>query len=256
MLSWYCFRSCRTLCVTMCHGPASPSRQMWWSVQNRTRWRSTCANVEFKNRRPGTILMRFPSNDQWFPQILCSQVFKCSNRFMFLVVSIFSSMIDRRHEIPKETCPERHHLSGSAAPSHRQDRLCSGHAIVGDENLADADSTRFCHWNLRDILENDGKCGFVSPELPHSLNWCGKVHKTQTFDGLCHWVYHMILKKKKKNNFKKYDILAANVGSISRCFKFANFEGRPKDDLWKILGWSKPHLPNHSFSLPFFDIGR
>ena len=23
-----------------------------------------------------------------------------------------------------------------------------------------------------------------------------------------------------------------------------------------ILGWSKPHLPNHSFSLPFFDIGR
>ena len=37
---------------------------------------------------------------------------------------------------------------------------------------------------------------------------------------------------KKTKLKKKYDILAANVGSISRCFKFANFEGRPKDDLF------------------------
>lgn len=172
---------------------------------------------------------------------------------MFLVVSIFSSMIDRRHEIPKETCPERHHLPGSAAPSHRQDRLCSGHAIVGDENLADADSTRFCHGNPRDRLENDGKCGFVSPELPNSLNWCGKVHKTQTFDGLCHWVYHMIFKKNKiKKNMTFWQPMSAVYQDVSSSPTLRDAQRM----ICSILGWSKPHLPNHSFSLPFFDIGR
>lgn len=163
---------------------------------------------------------------------------------MFLVVSIFSSMIDRRHEIPKETCPERHHLPGSAAPSHRQDRLCSGHAIVGDENLADADSTRFCHGNPRDRLENDGKCGFVSPELPNSLNWCGKVHKTQTFDGLCHWVYHMIFKKTK---LKKIWHSGSQCRQYIKMFQVRQLWGTPK-------GWFVPYSAeaNHTFRITRF----